>query len=150
MLASTHLLGDRLGLLTSIKFAGPRLLAAVRKELELLGQVLLDGCDNHSLVLYEAVRRKVAVQKIQRNWRHRIKVRGSDRLCGHDRVAADNAPSPPHRRPRQWASLSPCSSTCVEATPWVAATSGPGESASHLSRYRYVRQHPDEAEACNI
>ena len=65
----------RPGLLTTIKFGGPKLVRIVRQELELMEKALLDSCENHHFLLYEIVGRKVAIHKIQRIWRHRIKVR---------------------------------------------------------------------------
>jgi len=46
----------------------------MRQEFELMERALLDSCEDHNISLYQWLRRKLAAIKIQKTWRHRIKV----------------------------------------------------------------------------
>jgi len=62
------------GLLTGNHFNEARMVEVMRQEFELMERALLDSCEDHNISLYQWLRRKLAAIKIQKTWRHRIKV----------------------------------------------------------------------------
>ena len=64
---------DLSGLLTPIRFSGSKLLLMVQTELELVERTMLDGHTAPFFTLYASIARDIAIKKIQKVWRLKLK-----------------------------------------------------------------------------